>query len=53
MAVFPEPIKWEQCQECGEYVPQSQLILDPKTKRYLCDVCTYELYMKRMSQNDD
>lgn len=49
MTTFPTSTDWKQCENCGEYIPVSQLLLNTETGKYLCDVCTYEYYMRRTS----
>ena len=45
-------IRWEQCYECGEYMPSNELTLDRETGKYICDVCTYESYMNRRNRRN-
>lgn len=41
-----ENIKWERCGKCNEHVPAGQLIYEPDSGKYICDVCMYDHYMK-------
>lgn len=42
---------WVQCEKCGEHVPTGQLTFDADEGKSLCDVCIYELYVKRRNDN--